>query len=95
MAIIPDKCIGGFQYPIVGRLELRTILGFRINDTFANLSKRVSLNLINVTSDKYQVNFFPGSTLGTMFFSLFVYDDYFLGSPSPLARLVVDGVQQD
>lgn len=70
-------------------------MGFRINDTFANLAPRVGFNLLNITSDKYQVQLYPGSTLGTMFFALFVYDDYFLTQPSALARLTIDGVEQD
>jgi len=68
-------------------------LGFRINDTFANLAPRISFNLLNVSSEKYQFQLYPGSTLGTMLFALFVQDDYYLTYPSALARIVIDGVQ--
>lgn len=53
MAVIPDKCIGGQQFPIIGRIELRTYQGFKINDTFADLSQRIQILVLNVTSDKY------------------------------------------
>lgn len=33
-SVLPDQCIGGDQYPIFGRIEVKTEMGFRRNDTF-------------------------------------------------------------
>lgn len=93
MAVIQDECIGGNSFPIIGRIELRTFLGFRINNTFANLSKRLSIIINNATD--YTVNFYPGSTQGQIIFTIFITDDYFMKTESPIAMLYIDNVPFD
>ena len=71
-AIIPDRCIGGDQFPIMGRIELKTFYGFRINDTFTNLVRRINIKVLNVSSSRYTVRFYPGNTQGQFIFLLFL-----------------------
>ena len=40
---LPDQCIGGETYPIIGRIELKTYYGFRTNTNFSDLAPRLDL----------------------------------------------------
>ena len=90
MAVIQDQCVGGSSFPIIGRIELRTFLGFRLNDTFANLSNLLSIIINNATN--YTVTFYPGSTQGQIMFTIFIIDDYFMKTESPIAMLYIDNI---
>jgi hypothetical protein len=83
--------MGGDHYPIIGRLELRTIQGFQINDTFANLTKRLQIKVLNVPENRYSVTFFSGNTQGQILFVLNVKDDFYLDQESGVAKLYIDG----
>ena len=83
--------MGGDHYPIIGRLELKTIQGFQINDTFANLTKRLQIKVLNVPENRYSVTFFSGNTQGQIVFVLYVKDDFYLDQESGVAKLYIDG----
>lgn len=93
LPVIPEKCIGGDQFPIIGRIELKTVQGFRVNDTFANLARRISIKIVNVSSTRYTVRFYPGNTHGQFIFLLFLRDDFSLDQDSAVARLYIDDIE--
>lgn len=78
----------------MGRLELRSFQGFRFNDTFANLSKRISMKLTNNISETlYTLRLFPGNTMGHIIFTLWVKPDFALNEDSVLARFFIDDIE--
>jgi len=83
--------VGGDEYPVIGRLDFRTVQGFRFNQSYAQLQPRISIKLVNVSETKYSVQFYPGNTMGQVIFVIFVKDNYYLDRESAVASLFIDG----
>lgn len=49
--------------------------------------------MLNVSSSKYQVTFYPGNTQGVVLFALFLIDDYYMDSDSGIAKLYIDNIE--
>lgn len=77
----------------MGRIELRTSQGFRLNDTFTKLARRLNIKLLNVSASRYTVRFYPGNTQGQFIFILFVRDDFALDKESAIARVYIDDIE--
>ena len=91
LPVIQDKCAGGDEYPVIGRLDFRTVQGFRFNQSYAQLQPRIGIKLINFSENRYSVQLYPGNTMGQVIFVIFVKDNYYLDRESAVASLFIDG----
>jgi hypothetical protein len=91
LPVIQDKCVGGDEYPVIGRLDFRTVQGFRFNQSYAKLQPRIGIKLINVSETRYSVQFYQGNTMGQVIFVIFIKDNYYLDRESAFASLFIDG----
>ena len=76
---------------MIGRLDFRTVQGFRFNQSYAKLQPRIGIKLINVSETRYSVQFYPGNTMGQVIFVIFIKDNYYLDRESAFASLFIDG----
>ena len=91
LPVIQEKCVGGDEYPVIGRLDFRTVQGFRYNQSYALLQSRIRIKVINVSESRYSVQLFPGNTMGQVIFVIFVKENYYLERESAVASLFIDG----
>lgn len=79
------------MYPIVGIIDLRNQYGFRKQDTFNNLISLLNMTITGVNSSWYSVKFYNGSTNGTVYYTIFVTNDYFYDNELVTAQLFING----